>query len=221
LAIVVALVAAPAMASTISDTTFLTGTQVNVNYTGVTSYASSQYYFTYGNLANLTDYQVSLNDNDSGPFYLDTDSDGRIGITGFNSAFNDIRIFTATGDSGHCPGLYAIAVRCSANTQTSTSAILAASYETSLGTIPKTSTYTYYDTGASATGRGYYDFACSAPAGTQSVFFDLGATSTFVRFYEIELITTSAPVPEPGTLALLAAGLAGLLCYAWRKRRQM
>ena len=26
-------------------------------------------------------------------------------------------------------------------------------------------------------------------------------------------------VPEPSTLALLAAGLAGLLCYAWRKRR--
>jgi hypothetical protein len=25
-------------------------------------------------------------------------------------------------------------------------------------------------------------------------------------------------VPEPGTLALLATGLAGLLCYAWRKR---
>jgi hypothetical protein len=25
-------------------------------------------------------------------------------------------------------------------------------------------------------------------------------------------------VPEPGTLVLLAAGLAGLLCYAWRKR---
>jgi hypothetical protein len=26
-------------------------------------------------------------------------------------------------------------------------------------------------------------------------------------------------VPEPGTLALLGAGLLGLLCYAWRKRR--
>ena len=28
-----------------------------------------------------------------------------------------------------------------------------------------------------------------------------------------------APVPEPGTLALLAAGLVSLLAYAWRKRK--
>ena len=28
-------------------------------------------------------------------------------------------------------------------------------------------------------------------------------------------------VPEPGTLALLAAGLLGLLAYAWRKRGEM
>ena len=27
------------------------------------------------------------------------------------------------------------------------------------------------------------------------------------------------PIPEPGTLALLAAGLIGLLAYAWRRRR--
>ena len=28
-----------------------------------------------------------------------------------------------------------------------------------------------------------------------------------------------AVIPEPGTLALLAAGLLGLLAYAWRKRK--
>ncbi len=30
---------------------------------------------------------------------------------------------------------------------------------------------------------------------------------------------TTNPIPEPSTLVLLAAGLAGLLAYAWRRRR--
>ena len=38
-------------------------------------------------------------------------------------------------------------------------------------------------------------------------------------FNGFQLISSSTTVPEPGTLTLLAAGLAGLLCYAWRKRR--
>ena len=27
-------------------------------------------------------------------------------------------------------------------------------------------------------------------------------------------------VPEPGTIALLATGLLGLLCYAWRRQKR-
>jgi hypothetical protein len=32
-------------------------------------------------------------------------------------------------------------------------------------------------------------------------------------------LVIQAPVPEPGTMALLTTGLVGLLCYAWRKRK--
>jgi hypothetical protein len=34
-----------------------------------------------------------------------------------------------------------------------------------------------------------------------------------------DYVNINAPVPEPSALALLASGLLGLLCYAWRKRR--
>jgi len=54
--------------------------------------------------------------------------------------------------------------------------------------------------------------------------YDSGANtySTWISFtggYTLGHYTEFSAVPEPGTLALLAAGLVGLFCYAWRKRK--
>ncbi|MBU4271869.1 MAG: PEP-CTERM sorting domain-containing protein [Planctomycetes bacterium] len=48
-------------------------------------------------------------------------------------------------------------------------------------------------------------FTFTAPANTGSYSFNLSGFTN--------------RIPEPGTLALLATGLIGLLCYAWRKRK--
>ena len=44
-------------------------------------------------------------------------------------------------------------------------------------------------------------------------------TSTYVLSNYHQHLSVGAAVPEPSTLLLAAAGLAGLLAYAWRKRK--
>jgi hypothetical protein len=57
----------------------------------------------------------------------------------------------------------------------------------------------------------------SAYTGT-GVRMDIG-TYSLGTYRVIDNIGGVNPIPEPSTLALLAAGLTGLLCYAWRKRK--
>jgi hypothetical protein len=59
----------------------------------------------------------------------------------------------------------------------------------------------------------------SGVTGIEVVFYDSGVSGYGVSVYhELDVVGT-ATVPEPGTLTLLAAGLLGLIAYAWRKRK--
>jgi hypothetical protein len=69
--------------------------------------------------------------------------------------------------------------------------------------------------GANVGGKTWY-YQANGLGGSDGDVLDLGGGNWAVNLGGGAGMTT---VPEPSTLALLAAGLAGLLAYAWRKRR--
>lgn len=58
------------------------------------------------------------------------------------------------------------------------------------------------------------------PVGSSGDFMTRGHASGIIStrpYFTVEY--TTSPIPEPCAMVILATGLAGLLCYAWRKRK--
>ncbi len=67
------------------------------------------------------------------------------------------------------------------------------------------------------TSRSYVTTGLFTDAATKYAGFAVGSTTGSTSGYVDNFVVST--VPEPSTLSLLAAGLVGLLAYAWRKRR--
>lgn len=207
--------------------------------------ASSSYDATGFPIAGVVDGAAGDAPNKSDFLFANDSGIEQLVISGFNSDVTKIRIWT---ESDFTPG--SVTVRSSTTNVTSANwTTLSSNPEsmferslvsaTTLSIFPEPSgnsnTWTAGSTAGSWTVSSqvpsgpntiaslYKEFLVSAPAGTQSLYFNFGATGggdagwNIARISEIQAFSS---VPEPSMMVLVLGGAIGLLAYAWRKRKQ-
>jgi len=76
------------------------------------------------------------------------------------------------------------------------------------------------DTDVLVTAAGSSGGVIASNVGAIKIVFQDPVADNYVTVYrELDVIGTASAIPEPNTLALVAAGLIGLLAYAWKKGR--
>jgi hypothetical protein len=148
-------------------------------------------------LSEIDDNFVNTANQDNGLVFADTDIAQGVAITGFNSNIADIRFFTSPSDPGRFPS--SLTIYYSVN---STTSLTASNYTGVL--LPATALNGSAFTPVAGSTAAYLDLFVNAPAGTQSLLFDIGsANGEGDRISEVQAFAT---VPEPSSLCLLTAG---------------
>ena len=177
--------------------------------------AASSYYGGARTPASAVDNLVGTNTEDSGLWFADSETDGRLSVSGFNSALDRIRVFSVPSDAGRV--FSSLTIRSSTSL---TSSVDTADYATTLATLDTIPSYTIIPETGNITG--YFDVSVFAPSGTQSLLFSFGSSAGIAdRISEVQAFAPdAAPVPEPSTFVLALAGLLGLALVAKRQRRK-
>lgn len=201
-ALVVSLAGSVAVASTISVAT------EDAMQAQVTLPTTLNDWYLYGNrkaggtAISVSELNFAYPSDGNYPTYTYTDGTDPVSATNQAGTFmaNTVTAVTFTMPVGVGPGQVQAWVASNPGTSVTLTGAFSSTLESAGALIPN-ATWTKFT----------YDFN-STEAQNLVISFSQGDACGFTG-------VTFSQVPEPGTIGLLASGVLGLLCYAWRKRR--